>query len=225
MKLIMLLILLVVCGGAYIYSTYGRKKGGRTADIQKTVQEFMNVSDIEQSFIYTRDNYLIGFLQISGRKTDLLSNREKAALTQQLTAEVSTVNICWQLLAVSQPEDNSALIYQYQEMMDTQNATRKKLLREAIRYQNELLLSGENVERKFYIKLWEYRKEGAEQELMEHLQQFAKCFDISGYSSEILGKEEVIRLCNLVHNPAAILYEGDEISRGMPRLAGKEDVE
>lgn len=223
MKLIILVVLLLICGGAYVYSTYGRKKGSSpSAGNQRTVQEFMNVSDIEHSFIYTRDNYLIGFLQISGRKTDLLSNREKAALTQQLTAEVSTVNTSWQMLAVSQPEDNSALIYQYQEMLDTQNTIRKKLLREAIRYQNELLLSGENVERKFYIKLWEHQREGAEQELMEHLQQFAKCFDISGYSSEILAKEEVIRLCNLVHNPAAILYEGDEISRGMPRLTGKE---
>lgn len=217
MKLILLLFIFLICGGVYLYSTYGTSKT-KKRNSQKTVQEFMNVVDIDHSFIYTKDNYVIGFLQISGRKTDLLSNKEKAALTQQLTAEISTVTTGWQLLAISQPEDNSALIYQYQEMMDTPNPIRKRLLREAVRWQNELLLSGENVERKFYIKLWEYQRDGAEQELIERLRQFAKCFDISGYHSEIQSREEVIKLCNLVHNPASILYEPEDIQKGVPGI-------
>lgn len=219
MKYIFLLVMIMVCAGFFIYS--GRDKKKKQGNSQKTVQEFMNVVDIDNSFIYTKDNYLIGFLQISGRKTDLLSIREKAALTQQMTAEVSTISSPWQILAVSQPEDNSSLIYQYQEMMDTPNPIRKKLLREAVRHQNELLLSGENMERQFYLKLWEYRREGAEKDLMEKLHQFAKCFDISGYSCEIVDREEAIRLCNLVHNPASVLYESEEIQTGMPRLKGE----
>lgn len=217
--MILLIILALAGAGYYLYSAYwGRKTENGTN--RKHVQEFMNVVDIRDAFIYTKDDYLIGFLQISGRKTDLLSVREKAALTHQMTAEVAAISSAWQILAVSQPEDNSALIGQYQEMMDTTNPIRKKLLREAIRYQNELLLSGENMERQFYLKLWEYQKDGAEKELMERLNQFARCFDISGYSCEIVGREEVIRLCNLVHNPSAVLYESDELTSGLPRLEG-----
>lgn len=219
MKIMFLFIMVLAGVGCYLYSTYRGQKA-KSGSSRKNVQEFMNVVDIENSFIYTKDNYLIGFLQISGRKTDLLSGREKAALTQQMTAEVATISSAWQILAVSQPEDNSALIGQYQEMLDTTNPIRKKLLREAIRYQNELLLSGENMERQFYLKLWEYQKDGAEKELMEKLNQFAKCFDISGYSCEIVNREEVIRLCNLVHNPSAVLYEGEELTTGLPRLEG-----
>lgn len=79
MKLIFLIILALAGAGCYLYSMYRGQKA-KSGSSRKNVQEFMNVVDIENSFIYTKDNYLIGFLQISGRKTDLLSGREKAEI-------------------------------------------------------------------------------------------------------------------------------------------------
>lgn len=214
MKVIIIMVIILGFGIYYLFtnSKIGEKKPGS----QRSVQEFMNVIDID-SFIYTRDHYLIGFLKVSGRKTDLLSDREKYSLTQQMTADVSTCSFPFQILAAPQPEDNSALIYQYQEMLNTTNPNpiRKKLLREAIHYQNELMLSGENMERQIYVKVWEYQKDGAEQDLSEKLQQLARCFDISGYSVELLKKEDVIKLNNLIHNPRAVIYESDSIDTGI----------
>lgn len=216
MKLVILILALAVCVGFFIYSN--RPKKSKASDTRKNVQDFMNVQDIQNGIIYTKDNYLIGFLQISNQKTDLLSKREQVAQTKMLTAELSTIPAPWQILAVSRPEDNTALIQQYQDMIENASPIRKKLLREAIRFQNEQSLSGENMERQFYIKLWEYRRDGAEKELMDKLYQFAKCFDISGYHCEIVKREAAIQLCNLVHNPAAVLYEPDEISTALPHI-------
>lgn len=220
MKIIVLLIIILAFAVGIILSN-GQNRSKKRKNDQKTVQEFMNVVDIKDGIIYTKDHYLIGFLQISGRKTDLLSIREKESLNQSMTSEAAAIPSAWQILAVSQPEDNSALIFQYQEMMDTPNAIRKKLLREAIRHQNELLLSGENMERQFYLKLWEYQKDGAEKELQERLYQYKKCFDVSGYTCDYVDQQEAILLCNLIHNPTAVLYESDEIRTSIPRLKGE----
>lgn len=219
----MKLMLMILLFGAFgVYSYLSSHNRGKRQDNQKSVQDFMNVIDIDQ-YIHTKDQYLIGFLHVSGRKTDLLSDQEKRSLTAQMTADVSTCNFPWQILAVSQPEDNSDIIYQYQELLEeTENPQRKKLLREAIRYQNELMLSGESMERQIYIKVWEYQKDGADRDLMDKLQQLAKCFDVSGYSVEVLRKNAIIRLSHLIHNPMAVIYEADvdeEASR-LPRLEG-----
>lgn len=213
-----LAILLIALGGFGIYVLVSeRLEHGKTQKDQKTVQDFMNVLDIGQ-FIYTKDQYLIGFLHISGRKTDLLSRQEKSTLTARMTADVSTCSFPWQILAVSQPEDNSDIIYQYQDMLDhTSDPIRKKLLREAIRYQNELVLSGENMERQMYIKVWEYEKDGADRELMDKLMQLSRCFDVSGYSVEILRKSAIIKLSHLIHNPMAVVYESEDMGI-VPRL-------
>lgn len=224
LKLIIMIVLIAAFGiYSYLSSHNSHKQGKKQHENQKTVQDFMNVMDIDQ-YIHTKDQYLIGFLHVSGRKSDLLSDQEKRSLTAQMTADVSTCNFPWQILAVSQPEDNSDIIYQYQELLEeTDDPMRKKLLREAIRYQNELMLSGESMERQIYIKVWEYQKDGADRDLMDKLQQLTKSFDVSGYSVEVLRKNAIIRLCHLIHNPMAVLYEADTGTEStvLPRLEGE----
>lgn len=223
MKIIILFIVAVGFAIGMLISNR-QQRGGPKKSKQKTIQEFLNVLDIRDGMIYTKDHYLIGFLQISGRKTDLLSDREKESLNQGMTAELAAIASEWQLLALSQPEDNSALLYQYQEqLVETSDPIRKKLLREAIRYQNELLLSGENMERQFYLKLWEYQKEGVEKELQERLHQYRRCFEDNGYTCDMVSQEEAVLLCNLVHNPAAVLYDPDEIKTDLPGMKAAEN--
>lgn len=207
MKIIIIVVFLIICAGFFVYSNKPRK--GRKKNNRESVQDFINVQDIKNGIIHTKDNYVIGFLQISGAKTDLLSAREQVAQTKALTADISTISSGWQILAVSRPEDNAALIQQYQDMIDNASPIRKKLLREAIRFQNEQLLSGENMERQFYIKIWKYQHDGAEKEVVDKLYQFARCFNISGYLCEIVKQEEAVQLCNLVHNPTEVLYDPD----------------
>lgn len=219
MKLIVIFVLGMAMAAYALYSDkWKSKKKGRGN--KKTTQEFLNVMDItSDGIIETADGYYIGFLMVAGRKTDLLSRREQQGLIDQQTAEVSTLSASWQILAVSQPEDNAAIVSQYTELLDyTQDMIQKKLLREAIRYQNRLLLDGENMERQFYIKLWEAKRDGAERELNSRLNQFAKCFDVSGYTCERAGREDVIRLCSMIHNPAALIYEPEDIDYGLPEI-------
>lgn len=220
MKLFILLIILLIVGVGFLASSKAPKKKERLS-----VQDSLNLLDINQCFTYTEDHYVIAFLQISGRKTDLLSDTEQRALTKRLTADLATLDFSWQILALSQPEDNSAIIYQYQTMLEaTSNPVRKKLLREGILYQNNLMLSGMNTERQFYIKLWEVDQDGAESALMDKMNQISKCFEGGGYTASFLYKSSIIQLNNLINNPSALIYENDMDTGVLPRLEGYHEV-
>lgn len=218
MKFIILFIIALAAAGYFIFFDKKPQKGKR----KQSAQELMNVVTItNHGIVITKDQQLIGYLSVSGRKTDLLSEREQQGLIDQQTAEVSTLQGGWQILAVSQPDDNTAIVNQYMEELErTDNPIRKKMLREAIANQNKMLLSGENVERQKYIKLWEPNRDGAEAELIGRMNQMRQCFDLAGYTCEQAGREDVIRLCNMIHNPSALLYEQTDVDYGMPEIGG-----
>lgn len=219
MKLIILFILALA---ALAYFIFFDKKPEQKKKQKQSVQELMNVVTINRNgIVITRDQYYIGFLEVSGRKTDLLSEREQQGLIDLQTAEVSTMQEAWQILAVSQPEDNSAIVNQYvEELEQTDSPVKKKMLREAIAWQNKMLLSGENRQRQFYIKLWEKQRDGAEAELAGRMNQMQRSFEIAGFACEQAGREEVIRLCNMIHNPSALLYEQADVDYGIPEIGG-----
>lgn len=64
------------------------KKKKLTAE-QITAQEFTNVLNIQNNYLYTRDGYVIGYIKILPVSVGLLSQREKETLVKQLTAELS----------------------------------------------------------------------------------------------------------------------------------------
>ena len=64
------------------------KKKKLTAE-QITAQEFTNVLNIQNNYLYTRDEYVIGYIKILPVSVGLLSKREKETLVKQLTAELS----------------------------------------------------------------------------------------------------------------------------------------
>ena len=66
------------------------KGGGESLAIQ-TAQEFINVRDIQDKFLYTTDGLLLAFVRIHSISIDLYSKAEKNSLIRQLTAELSDI--------------------------------------------------------------------------------------------------------------------------------------
>lgn len=81
-------------------------------------------------------------------------------------------------------------------------------------------LSGEVVERQFYIVLWEKADEGAEKELLVKAKDFVGNLDDCGIGSEILEQQNIVRLCNLINNPAYMHLEDTDFTPSIPILGG-----
>lgn len=209
----------LLSGSGYFFYMKMRKKPLKATECkqQQTANEFINVKDIRDKFLYTLDNKIIMYIKINPIAVDLLSAREKKSLTKQLTAELSAEQKPFKFLAISRPVDISPLINDYSQLMtNTSNQKQKELLRNEMFVMSNYALSGDVVERQFYIMIWELCEEGIEREISKHCYELSSKFQGCGISCEILSQQDIVRLCNLVNNPASSHIEDTSFNTSMP---------
>ena len=201
-----IIIILVCLAGMILLSMSGKSKSAaKDTGTEVSAQDFINVADIVDHVLYTRDNYCISYVRLQPPMSSLWSRREKRMKTNTLVAEVSKDRQPWILTAVSRPMDISHLISQYRQLRDnTDNPVRKKLLKQEMNELQKKVGGGEAIERQFYIKIWTQNREGAETELLERARQVVSAYASIGITGHILKKPDIIRFCNLVRNPAYI---------------------
>lgn len=195
-----------------------RNRGGGESLALQTAQEFINVRDIQDKCLYTTDGLLLVFVRIHSISIDLYSRAEKHSLIRQLTAELSDIQYPFKFLAVSRPVDISPVITDMQSMLREAEDKRKELIRQEIMQMSGFALSGEIVERQFYVSLWDKAEEGAEKELLKRAALFSEKFSGCGVPCDVLGEKEIVRLLNLVHNPSYTHLEDTEFSATIPTI-------
>lgn len=218
--IIVIIICLIGGGATLFYLKAGKKKTKETIDKeQKTANDFVNVKDIKDRFLYTRDGQIVMYIKINPISIDLLSEREKKQLCKTLTAELSSEQKPFKFLAVSRPVDISPLINEYtQIILSTSDQKQKDLLRNEMLVMSNYALSGDVVERQFYIMLWEKYEEGIERDMTRRCYEFVSKFESGNIRCEILKEQDIVRLCNLVNNPAYANIEDTEFEATIPIL-------
>lgn len=195
------------------------RKKKKIENKKQTAQDFVNVIDIKDKFLYTRDDKIASYIQINPIDINLLSKREKQSLSRTLTAELTSERKTFKFIAVSRPVDISPLLIEYQNIIsNTNNQKQKELLRNEMYSISNFALSGEVVERQFYIMLWEDYEEGIERDLLKRAMEFVSKLESSSIKCNILTENKIVRLCNLINNPAYTNIEGASFEREIPVL-------
>ncbi|WP_010249509.1 hypothetical protein [Acetivibrio cellulolyticus] len=219
--IIMILLCAAIGIGAYFYIKKTDSKKSLQADEQlKTANEFVNVKDIKDKFLYTRDNMVLCFLKINPISIDLFSKSEKNLIIKQLTVDISGIQHPFKFIAVSRPVDISPLITELSELLTTSDLKQKELLKQEILEMSTFALSGEVVERQFYIVLWEKDDEGAQKDLLVRAKDLSNNFIDNGIGCDILEQQDIVRLCNLINNPAYMHLEDSNFEPSIPIIKG-----
>ena len=82
-----------------------------------TAQQFINIKDSQDKYLYTRDGMIFVYLRIHAISIDLFSKSEKNVLIKTLTAELSDIQYPFKFLALSRPVDISPLITEMGDML------------------------------------------------------------------------------------------------------------
>ena len=189
------------------------KKKKLTAE-QTTAQEFTNVLNIQNNYLYTRDGYVIGYIKIIPVSVGLLSKREKETLVKQLTAELSVEKEPFHFLAISRPVDMQPLLESYAHLRnETSDPYRRELLRKEMENLSDFTFGDEIVESK-------KAAEDVERHLKKRISEFAEHFEAVGIKTEIIKDQDIVRLCNLVNNPAVVSIEDEMTDASIPILKG-----
>lgn len=221
---ILILLLCLIGGGAVLFflRTSKRRSQATSDAARQTAQQFVNVQDIQGHFLYTLDGWVLSYLRIFPISLDLLSLSEKRMLIRKLTAELSSIRFPFKFLAVSRPVDISPLITDLSSLLPSADSAQKELLRQELMEMNSLALSGGVVERQFYLSLWQRQEQGGERELLDKAKRLVQHFEDAGVQAQLLKQQEIVRLCNLVNNPAYSHLDHADPEEAIPFLYYRE---
>ena len=210
----------VIIGGSililYINNSTNKKYKDEQDFDRETAQEFINIKDINDKYLYTNEGNIMMYLRIDSISIDLYSKSEKEVLMKSLTAELSEIQYPFKFIAVSRPVDISPIISNMQEMIKFSNDSQKELLKKEIIEMNNFAMSGDIVERQFYLVIWQKYQEGIEKEMYRKAMLLSEKFTINNIGCEILNQREIMRFINLINNPYYAHLEDTDYEKNIP---------
>lgn len=224
MILPIIMILICIAGGGAAFFLI--KKAEKNKYKQKTspdavaANEFINVKDICGNFLYTRDGLMLCYLKLTPISIDLYSMTEKRNMVRTLTAEMSGIQFPFKFIAVSRPIDITPLLSELHSLLMTSDSVQRELLKAEMVEMSNFAMGGDIVERQFYIVLWDKALDGAERELLGRARLMAENFNGSKVPCEVLGQQDIVRLCNLVNNPSYTHIEDNSFEAAIPLIEG-----
>lgn len=186
-----------------------------------TANEFINVRDVRERLLYTKSGHVFAYIRIQPVALELLSEREKRNKIATFSSEFSNETTPYKLFAITRPIDVTGLLYNLSVLKgECTDAYRKKLLTNEISDINRFALSGEVVERQFYMALWREAKEkNADKELARKVSDVIQRFSACGLSVEQCSETDIKKLLNLFANPAYAHMEDAAVEDFIPFLA------
>lgn len=165
----------------------------------KSANEFINVADIKGNFLYTKDNSIISFIKLSTVSISTMSNMDIKILLKILCSEFTGFDTNIRFFKISRPVDISNLIRSYKEMYkNSTDSKQKELLRGATLFLHNHSTDGSELENQHYMIVSSKNTVELERKVSTIKNKFAK----AKIETEVLGYEEIARLCNLFVNPA-----------------------
>ena len=157
-----------------------------------TAQEFLNVEDIADGLLYSRDGYLFGFLSVRTGDNRLLSETERRLLAQRLASAMSAgENEPFQLISIPRTVDTMGMIDAMAERRKlTRSEAKLRLLNGEIGSLRDLAREGAK-EPMISIKLWAKAERGADIALKKRLKELRLKLSEAQDAGEIMDTRDI----------------------------------
>lgn len=188
---------------------------------EQTANDFVNVLDIKNSLLYSKDFYVFAYIRVPPLALELMSMAEQEIIIRNLAVEMSAENKPFKHLSISRPVNISGLIDDLTDSyMVAETPQQKEILKKNIDTINNFALSGDVVERQFYFIIWEKYSDGVQTDLLKRAEEL--CIRLNSVQKDIslLNDNEIVQLCNLYANPAYSHFEDGNIIPSIPILGG-----
>lgn len=191
----------------------------------QTAQDFINVEDISDELLYSRDGYLFGFLSVRAGDNSLFSERERAAQAQKLTSAVSSgENKPLQILSVPRTVDTTGMIeYMVEKRKATKSDAKLRLINGEINSLRDLAREGAK-EPMIVLKCWEKAARGADLILKKRLKELRAKLSECQVTAELMNEQEITYFCKLFGDLTSYQSGDESIFEDVPLLPEKKRI-
>lgn len=162
-----------------------------------TAQEFVNVEDIADGLLFSRDGYLFGYLAIHAGDNKLMSAEERVVRAAYLAAALGVEQEPWQILSVPRTIDTAGMIERLVEKRKVTKVDAKlKLLNGEIAALQDMSRDGTK-EPLIVLKYWIKAARGADQVIKKRINDLRSRLTENLVNAEVMDDIEITYLCKV----------------------------
>jgi len=161
----------------------------------KSLNEFLNIKNIDEKFLYTLDNKVISFIKIYPINTELFSEEELENKMDSMSIEFSNEQYPYSIFVIPRKVDISDYVKEQEKLKKIiQDEISKKIIEKRIIATHELVADRNIIENEFYLYIWENDSDNVKEKILKRANNWKKRFKECGFESEILEKTQIILL-------------------------------
>ena len=161
----------------------------------KSLNEFLNIKNIDENFLYTQDNKVIAFIKIYPINTELFSEEELENKMDSMSVEFSNEQYPYSIFVIPRKVDISDYIKEQERLKkNIQDEISIKIVEKRIIATHELVADKNIIENEFYLYIWEEDSDNVKEKILKRANSWRKRFKDCGFETEILEKTQIILL-------------------------------
>ena len=177
----------------------------------KTLNEFLNIKNIKDTYLYTIDGHVMLFMKIFPVNTDLFSEEELINKMDSMSIEFCNEQKPYTIFVIPRKVDIADFINEQKELKKSlQDDVSIQIVEKRIIFTHELVADKNIIENEFYLCIWCREGENAEENLIKRANNWKQRFKNCDFDTEVLTKTELILMIK---------------SFTIPEFARKEDTD
>lgn len=171
------------------------KEGISIKTKNKTLNEFLNIKNIDKNYLYTLDHQVILFIKIEPINTELFSEDELENKMDSMSVEFSNEQYPYSIFVIPRKVDVTDYINEQEELKkNIQDQTSIRIVEKRIIATHEMVADKNIIENEFYLCIWENSSEDVKEKLIKRANTWRQRLKSCGFESEILEKTQIILL-------------------------------
>lgn len=167
-----------------------------------SLNEFLNIADIEDNCITTIDGFILMILNIKSQNFGLLSEKELVNRMNTMSVEFANERYPYKILVIPKIVDITETIKEQKELKQkVDNEIFREIIENRIDFLQNFVSDKEIIENDFFLIIWEKESEKAKIELQKRANNWKNRLRNCELKSEILNKEELIYLIKTFNLP------------------------
>lgn len=161
----------------------------------KSINEFLNIKNIEENFLYTLDEQVILFIRINPINTNLFSEEELEIKMNSMSIEFCNEQYPYTVFIIPRKVDITDYIKEQETLKrKLQDETSINIVEKRILETHQLVANKNIIENEFYLLIWDNDSEDIKEKLNKRANTWMKRFKNCEFQTRILNKSEIILL-------------------------------
>ena len=188
----------------------------------KTLNEFLNIKNIEDNYLTTLDGQVILFIKICSINTELFSEEELENKMNSMSIEFSNEQYPYTFFIIPRKVDIADFVNEQQELKrKLQDDVSIQIVEKRIICTHELVADKNIIENEFYLCIWTKDGENAIDNLLKRANNWKQRFKNCDYETEILNKSDIILMIKSFTIPEFARKEGTDYRDNIVRIGRK----